>query len=86
MKTVGASGTIDAVFTPTDRNVEKIAGRGVVVCVGVTSGTKSNFTITSSTNEPDYSMLSYKDERNISVSDSLKFESNINKFERQRNF
>lgn len=65
MKTVGASGTIDAVFTPTDRNVEKIAGRGVVVCVGVTSGTKSNFTITSSTNEPDYSMLSYKDERNI---------------------
>ena len=65
MKTVGASGTIHAVFTPKDENLEPVEGEGTVVCAVVSVADKHNFTVTASKDEPDYTADSYQDQRNI---------------------
>lgn len=65
MKTVGASGTIHAVFTPKDESLEPVEGEGTVVCIAVAATDKRNFTITDSQEEPDYTADSYEDQRNI---------------------
>lgn len=65
MKTVGASGTIHAVFTPSGDGLENVEKEETVVCVPVTSAGKRNFTITDSEKAPDYSADSYQDQRNI---------------------
>ena len=67
MKTIGTSGTIHAVFTPSGEYLEPIEGEGSVVCVGVSSSDKRNFTITDSKDKPDYSASSYKDQRNVYI-------------------
>lgn len=67
MKTIGTSGTIHAVFTPSGEYLEPIEGEGSVVCVGVSSSDKRNFTITESKDKPDYSASSYKDQRNVYI-------------------
>lgn len=65
MKTVGSSGTISAKFTPADTKLSAVEGSGTVVCIALTSGEKTNFTITDSPATPDYSAASYADQRNV---------------------
>ena len=65
MKTVGASGTIHAVFTPSGDGLEPVEKEETVVCVAVVSADKRNFTITTSQETPDYTADSYQDQRNI---------------------
>lgn len=65
MKTVGASGTIRAIFTPSDANLVAVAGQTTVACTALASSDKSNFTITDTAAAPNYTAADYEDKRTI---------------------
>jgi hypothetical protein len=67
MKTVGKNATIKLTYTNTANSSLVLKATGVIVCVAAVTSTNTNFTITASDSEPDYTAADYADNRKIAV-------------------
>lgn len=67
MTEVGKTATVTAQYVSTTDSNLKLSGVAVIMCVSAEISNETNFTLTKTTTEPDYTATSYKDNRKVSI-------------------
>lgn len=67
MKTIGKTATVTLKYTSKSDSSLVLTDSDVITCVAAVTSDKTNFTLTTSTSAPDYSAVTYKDNRKVSI-------------------